>query len=167
LTRLYGYTSNANPTPGCYKADYRRLLDNDKYKRDCPLSTLVKHYPNVVNNLTTKGDLSYEDLKERLTSYLPMDSLTATTVATTLLVPMAMGILAPPWLLQAMATIKLEEKEGNKSNKGNKGNKPNLPELRYAHTANAMVAAPKATTGKIAEPLNEIKTKRGRTLMPK
>jgi len=66
LTRLYSYTTNANPTPSCYKADYRRLLDNDKYKRDCLLSTLVKHYINVVDNLTTKGDLSYEDLKERL-----------------------------------------------------------------------------------------------------
>ena len=29
LSRLYGYTSNANPTPDSNKADYRRLLDND------------------------------------------------------------------------------------------------------------------------------------------
>jgi len=68
LTRLYGYTSNVNPTRSCYKADYRKLPDNDKYQRDCLLSALVKHYPNVVDNLTTKGDLFYEDLKERLTS---------------------------------------------------------------------------------------------------
>ena len=30
LTCLYGYTTNANATPGCYRADYRKLLDNDK-----------------------------------------------------------------------------------------------------------------------------------------
>jgi len=68
LACLYGYTTNANPIPGCYKANYRRLLVNDKYKRDCLLSALVKHYPNVVDNLITKEDLSYEDLKERLIS---------------------------------------------------------------------------------------------------
>ncbi|RPB21716.1 hypothetical protein L211DRAFT_811501, partial [Terfezia boudieri ATCC MYA-4762] len=62
--RLHTLTSNARPAS--FKAIYRMLLENEEAKREYLLASLVTHYPNVVDNLTTKDHLTYEDLKERL-----------------------------------------------------------------------------------------------------
>ena len=61
---LYSYTPSANPNT--YKAAYRVILEIDEYKRDCLLAALVKHHPNIVDNPTTKNDLTYNNLKQRL-----------------------------------------------------------------------------------------------------
>lgn len=60
--RIYAATSSA--IPGSGKAIYRTVLENEGLKRDFLLAALVNHYPN----LTTKGDLTYNDLKHRLRS---------------------------------------------------------------------------------------------------
>lgn len=61
---LHTLTSNAHP--GSFKATYRTLLELEEAKREYLLASVVTHYPNVVDNLTTKENLSYDDLKERL-----------------------------------------------------------------------------------------------------
>jgi len=43
-------------------------LSFDEAKRDFLLAALVKHYPNPVDNLSTKDNLTYAELKSRLHS---------------------------------------------------------------------------------------------------
>jgi len=51
---------------GSFRAAYSTMLEQEEAKREFLLAALVKDYPNVVGNLTTKGDLTYRDLKERI-----------------------------------------------------------------------------------------------------
>jgi len=62
--RLHSYTSSARP--GSFKAAYRTVLELEEAKREFLLAALVKYYPNVVDKLTTKADLTYRELNERL-----------------------------------------------------------------------------------------------------
>ncbi|RPB21198.1 hypothetical protein L211DRAFT_890294, partial [Terfezia boudieri ATCC MYA-4762] len=62
--RLYTFMSNARPAS--FKAIYRILLENEEAKREYLFVSLITHYLNIIDNLTTKVYLTYEDLKERL-----------------------------------------------------------------------------------------------------
>jgi len=42
-----------------FRAAYRAVLELEEAKREFFLAALVKHYTNVVDSLTTKGDLTY------------------------------------------------------------------------------------------------------------
>ena len=46
----------------------RQVLDKDEAKRDWLLTALISHYPEIVDNLTTKDNLTYSQLKIRLNS---------------------------------------------------------------------------------------------------
>lgn len=43
-----------------------KFLEHDKTKRDFLLGFLSRHLKNVVDNLTTKDDISYDQAKQRL-----------------------------------------------------------------------------------------------------
>ncbi|KAF8453862.1 hypothetical protein BGX38DRAFT_1175962 [Terfezia claveryi] len=101
--RLHMLTSNARP--GSFKAVYRTLLELEEAKREYLLASLVTHYPNVVDNLTTKENLSYEDLKVGLAIIATTSCPTITVV--TILMPM----LNLPCLQLANQIIKLEERK--------------------------------------------------------
>jgi len=64
--RLYALTASNDPKT--YRASLRTFLDFDSAKRDLLLACLVPHYPNPVDNLTTKDNLTYSELKTRLYS---------------------------------------------------------------------------------------------------
>lgn len=49
-----------------YRQEFSIFLGNDKAKRDFLLGMLSRHCKNVVDNLTTKDDLSFTDVKQRL-----------------------------------------------------------------------------------------------------
>ena len=51
-----------------YNVHFREFLDSDRAKRDFLLTALSKKYPNIVDNLTTKEDLKFEELKDKLFS---------------------------------------------------------------------------------------------------
>jgi len=55
---MSGPASNAS-----YKKYLQLFLEQDYAKRDSPLATLSYAYPNPVDNLTTKPNLSYEELR--------------------------------------------------------------------------------------------------------
>ena len=64
--RLYQLTtSNGTNT---YRITFRRFLDHNEAKRDTLLAALLPHYPNPVDNLSTKANLTYADLIARLQS---------------------------------------------------------------------------------------------------
>jgi hypothetical protein len=64
--RLY-QQSASGPANG-YRQALRTFLSFDEAKRDFLLGALVKHYPNPVDNLSTKDNLTYAELKSRLHS---------------------------------------------------------------------------------------------------
>jgi hypothetical protein len=49
-----------------YLKTFSAFLDEDKAQRDFLLGFLVKHHQNVVDNLTTKEDLTFAEVKQRL-----------------------------------------------------------------------------------------------------
>jgi len=54
----------AGPDP--YWKEFRTFLEEDYAKRDFLLAALTKHDPNPVDNLTTKSNLSYAELKHHI-----------------------------------------------------------------------------------------------------
>ena len=64
--RLYALTASNDPKT--YRANLRTFLDFDSAKRDLLLACLVPYYPNPVDNLATKDNLTYSELKTRLYS---------------------------------------------------------------------------------------------------
>jgi len=64
--RLY-QESASGPANG-YRQALGTFLSFDEAKRDFLLGGLVKHYPNPVDNLSTKDNLTYVELKSRLHS---------------------------------------------------------------------------------------------------
>src|SRR5512133_3115084 len=56
----------ASSSSDSYRTKFYEFLKEDKAKRDFILGFLAPHYENVVDNLTTKDDLSYSDVKMRL-----------------------------------------------------------------------------------------------------
>jgi len=60
LTKLSKASSDS------YRKTFATFLNEDKAKSDFLLGFLVKHYKNVIDNLTTKDSLSYDDVKQRL-----------------------------------------------------------------------------------------------------
>ena len=46
----------------------KQMLDQDEAKRDWMLSALVSRHPNLVDNMTTKGNLTFAQLKVRMHS---------------------------------------------------------------------------------------------------
>ncbi|KAI0993486.1 hypothetical protein K3495_g14698 [Podosphaera aphanis] len=49
-----------------YRQEFAVFLGNDKAKRNFLLGMLSRHCKNIVENLTTKDDLSFTDVKQRL-----------------------------------------------------------------------------------------------------
>src|SRR5690606_10442549 len=47
-----------------YRVAFSKFLDEDKAKRDFLLGFLVRHHKNVVDNLSTKDNLSFADVKQ-------------------------------------------------------------------------------------------------------
>ena len=56
-------------------------LDDDNVKRDFLLATLSSKYPNVIDNLSTKSDLSYADVKQYLFSLQSANQLSKQSTA--------------------------------------------------------------------------------------
>ncbi|RKF83297.1 hypothetical protein GcM3_014032, partial [Golovinomyces cichoracearum] len=56
----------ARDSTDSYRQEFGTFLGNDKAKRDFLLGMLSRHCKNVVDNLTTKDDLSFTDVKQRL-----------------------------------------------------------------------------------------------------
>jgi len=61
-TRVYQMTAGPDP----YQQKFCAFLEEDYAKRDFLLAALSKHYPNPVDNLTTKLNLSYAELKHHI-----------------------------------------------------------------------------------------------------
>jgi len=57
--RLYNLTSTGLPE----RASMRTYMDFDQNKRDLLMASLLKYYPNPIDNLSTKPNLKYTDLK--------------------------------------------------------------------------------------------------------
>ena len=51
-----------------YRQLMKQVLDQDEAKRDWMLAALVSHHPNLVDNMTTKDNLTFAQLKVRLHS---------------------------------------------------------------------------------------------------
>ena len=49
-----------------YHKNFAAFLDEDKAQRDFLLGFLIQHHQNVVDNLTTKDELSFAKVKQRL-----------------------------------------------------------------------------------------------------
>lgn len=62
-----------------YNSHFLLFLDSDRAKRDFLLTSLSKKYPNVVDNLTTKDSLKFEEVKDKLFS-LHADSMLSPTL---------------------------------------------------------------------------------------
>ena len=62
--RVYEMTSG----PDRYRQKFRSFVEEDYAKRDFLLAALSDHYPNPVDNLTTKADLSYAEVRYRMQS---------------------------------------------------------------------------------------------------
>ncbi|KAI0992692.1 hypothetical protein K3495_g15493 [Podosphaera aphanis] len=56
----------ARDSTDSYRQEFAVFLGNDKAKRDFLLGMLSRHCKNIVDNLTTKDDLSFTDVKQRL-----------------------------------------------------------------------------------------------------
>jgi hypothetical protein len=54
-----------------YRKHFLAFLDEYKVQRDFLLGFLVQHHQNVVENLTTKDDLTFADVKKRLIDMFP------------------------------------------------------------------------------------------------
>jgi len=67
------YEMTAGPDPYCQKL--RAFLEEDFAKRDFLLAALSEHYPNPVDNLTTKADLSYAEARHRMNSLFSNNQL--------------------------------------------------------------------------------------------
>jgi len=61
-TRVCQMTAGPDP----YRQKFRAFLDEDYVTRDFLLAALSKHYPNPVDNLTIKPNLSYAELKHHI-----------------------------------------------------------------------------------------------------
>jgi len=77
-TRVYQMTAGPDP----YRQKFRAFLDEDYVKRDFLLAALSKHYPNPVDNLTTKPNLSYAELKHHIKALASNGQLSAPTTIT-------------------------------------------------------------------------------------
>jgi hypothetical protein len=64
--KLYHLASCANSNKSSYKKDFVCILSHDDAKRDFLLAALSSSFENVVDNLTTKPDLTFDDAKLRL-----------------------------------------------------------------------------------------------------
>lgn len=62
----------AKASSDSYRQTFAKFLQEDKAKRDFLLGFLVTHEKNVVDNLSTKDELSYAEVKQRL---LDLDSV--------------------------------------------------------------------------------------------
>ena len=62
----YLYALIVSNNPKTYRSSLRAFLNFDSIKRDLLLTCLVLHYPNLVDNFTTKDNLIYSELKTYL-----------------------------------------------------------------------------------------------------
>ena len=76
--RLTNLAAGSNDT---YRRKFYDFLEQDKAKRDFLLGFLVNHHQNVVDNLTTKDDLSYSDVVQRMRSLSTNTDGSSSTVA--------------------------------------------------------------------------------------
>ena len=63
-SRMYQLASGTSK----YKMLMKQVLEQDEAKRDWLLAALVSNHPNIVDNMTSKDNLSYAQLKLRLHS---------------------------------------------------------------------------------------------------
>lgn len=56
----------AKSSKDSYRKSFHTFLCEDKAKRDFLLGFLVRHHPNVVDNLSTKDQLTFAEVKQRL-----------------------------------------------------------------------------------------------------
>jgi len=78
-TRVYQMTTRPDP----YQQKFRAFLEEDYAKHDFLLAVLSKHDPNLVDNLMTKLNLSYTELKHHiraLASNRQLDQLSAPVI---------------------------------------------------------------------------------------
>jgi hypothetical protein len=59
-------TKLAKASKDSYRQAFAKFLDEDKAKRDFLLGFIVRHQKNVVDNLSTKDDLTFAEVKQRL-----------------------------------------------------------------------------------------------------
>jgi len=59
-------TQMATSGSSTYRTKLIEFLDQDEAKRDVLLSTLIPYMTNVIDNISTKGDISYAEAKQRL-----------------------------------------------------------------------------------------------------
>jgi len=78
------YEMTTGPDPYCQKL--RAFLEEDFAKRDFLLTALSEHYPNPVDNLTTKADLSYAEARHRMNSLCSNNQLGDTVSDTALVI---------------------------------------------------------------------------------
>ena len=64
----------ASSTKDSYRTNFAKFLAEDKAKRDFLLGFLVDHHKNIVDNLTTKDDKSYTDVKRHLLDTVRSDN---------------------------------------------------------------------------------------------
>ena len=85
-TKLLLLTSNSGTVVvSKYRTLMKQVLEQDKAKRDLLLAALVAHHPNLVDNMTTKDNLTFSQLEVRLHSLSSnVDSRTARTANTAL-----------------------------------------------------------------------------------
>ena len=62
------YAQSASGPANSYRQALRTFLAFDEAKRDFLLAALIQFYPNPVDNLSTKDNLTYAELKSRLHS---------------------------------------------------------------------------------------------------
>jgi len=60
------FTFSANPSTESFKSIYRIFHNCKEVKKQYLFAGLVNHYPNLVDNLLSKGNLSFVDLKEHI-----------------------------------------------------------------------------------------------------
>ena len=77
-TRVYQMTAGPDP----YRQKFRAFLDEDYAKRDFLLAALSKRYPNLMDNVTTKSNLSYAELKHHIKALASNGQLSTPAPAT-------------------------------------------------------------------------------------
>jgi len=80
-TRVYQMTARPDP----YDQKFCAFLEEDYVKHDFLLAALSKNYPNPVNNLTTKSDLSYAELKHHIRALVSASQLSTPTSTPTII----------------------------------------------------------------------------------
>ena len=66
LEQLATSTSTASSGASLYRRRFNAFLSCDKAKRDILLSSLILHMENIIDNISTKADMTFTEAKSRL-----------------------------------------------------------------------------------------------------